>query len=68
MQRKKIKEERKMCFMGNNSASPADYMLQMTMEKKKKNVIATKIKPTRTYIFNRNCMKREEANSYRNDV
>lgn len=36
--------------------------------KRKKNVIATKIKPTRTYIFNRNCTKREEANCYRNDV
>lgn len=52
--------------MGNNASSSDDYMLQITM-KKKKNAIATKIKPTRPYIFNRNFTK-EKASCYENDV
>lgn len=34
MQSKKIKEERRKCFMGNNAPSSEDYMLQITMKKK----------------------------------
>ena len=32
---KKIKDRRKKCFVGNNASSSDDYMLQITMKKKK---------------------------------
>lgn len=33
--KKKIKDRRKKCFVGNNASSSDDYMLQITMKKKK---------------------------------
>lgn len=51
---------------GNNASSSDDYMLQITM-KKKKNAIATKIKPAdHTYLTETS--PRKKASCYENDV